>query len=266
MLQAPQRLETFAKPTRYLKGTRIHVRREGRIFIKPSFMRPKRPCILHIDGYDFTLTTFYPHHDINKYNLEGAKLNTQTSILRLTLSLKTGQVFVFLAESKDDFKNWRDTFLDVIHWGFHRFYEVSDQIGHGAFATVRKAYHRISGETFAVKIIDKSRRTDSDLNYFQREVNIALMLRHPNILRTVDLFQSETTLYIVSELIPGGTLKTFVEKYGPVDEDVARVIMTDILNALKYIHSKGVVHRDLKVRVALFINLNFLGDPAPNLN
>lgn len=252
MLQTPQRLQTSAKPSRQLKGTQIHVRREGRLFIKQSFMRPKRPSIVHVDGFNMTLTTFYPHHNLNNYNLEGAKLNTQTAALRLTLSLKTGQVFVFLAESKDDFRNWRDTFLDVIHWGFHRFYELSDQIGHGAFATVRQAYHRISGEAFAVKIIGKTRRTDSELNYFQREVNIALMLRHPNIVRTVDLFQSDTNLYIVSELIPGGTLKTFVEKHGPVDEDTARVIMTDILTALKYIHSKGVVHRDLKVRFILF--------------
>lgn len=252
MLQAPQRLETSAKPSRQLKGTEIYVRREGRLFIKPSFMRPKRPCILHVDGFTLTLTTFYPHHAVNTYNLEGAKLTSQGAALRLTLTLKNAQVLVFLAENKDDFRDWRDTLLDVIYWGLHRFYELSDQIGHGAFATVRKAYHRISGEVFAVKIIDKSRRTDSDLNYFQREVNIVLMLTHPNIVRTVDLFQSDTTLYIVSEYIPGGTLKTFVDKHGPVDEDTARVIMTDILNALKYIHSKGVVHRDLKVRRPLF--------------
>lgn len=138
----------------------------------------------------------------------------------------------------------------MLHRGFHRFYELSEQIGH--FPKAHKAHHRTPGEVFFVKIIDQSRRTDSDLNYIWKKVNIPLELKLLNIVRAVDLFQSDTTLYIVTEYVPGGTLKVFIENHGPVDKDTAHDILTDILINLKYFHSKGVIHRDLKVCIVLF--------------
>lgn len=245
--QSPSRCLTFSKQIRQIRGTSIHVRQEGRLLLKSSFLSPKRPCLIHVDGFSLTITTFFPQRSTQLYSLDGARLTTQAAAMRITLSLKTAEVFDFFSENLKEFRDWRDTFRDVIYWGFHRFYEASDQIGYGTFATVRKAYHRISGETFAVKIIDKSRCTDVDFRYLQREVNIALMLRHPNVVNTVDIFQTEGTLFLVLELIPGGTLKRYIEKHGPTDENTARIIITDVLTAIEYIHTQGVVHRDVKV-------------------
>lgn len=240
--------DTCSNDARQLKGTQVHVRQEGKLFIKPSLLRPKRSCILVIDGYSMKITTFNPYRLTQIHSLKGAKVWVNEASLRLTLSLESSQVLNLFTDNLDNFVRWRDAFFDVLHWGIHRFYQLFDQIGHGAFATVRKARHRLSGETFAVKIIDKSRCTPNDLRYFQREVNIALLLSHPNVANAIELFQNDTTLFIVLELIPGGTLKEFVEKHGPVDEDTARAIMTDLLKAIRYVHSKGVVHRDVKVR------------------
>lgn len=180
-------------------------------------------------------------------------MNAQEATLKLMLLFKNGQVFVSHAKTKIDFKDWRDTLLDVLHWSFYRSYELSEQIGHDAFETVHKAYHTVPGEVFAVNIIDKSLRIDSDLNYFRREVNILLILKHLNIVHTVDLFQSDTTRYIVTEYVLGGTLKKFTDNHGPVDEDNDRAIITDILIALKYIHSKEIIHRKLKLCIVSFI-------------
>lgn len=82
----------------------------------------------------------------------------------------------------------------------------------------------------------------------QREIDISLLLKHPNVVRMTDLFQSQTTVYLVFEFLSQGTLQTFVERNGPVSEDVARSVMTGILSAVHYFHGQGVVHRDLKVR------------------
>lgn len=221
--------------------------KEGRLFHKPSFLRPKKPCIVLIRGVQLRITTFSPMRTIS-YSLVKAELNSHSPTYRLAISLSSmDRTVTLFAENIEEFKLWRNAILDAVHWGFHRFYELADFIGRGAFAIVRQGYHRITGELVAVKIIEKSRRTDSDFQYFQREIDIALILQHPNIACVSDLFQSETMLYFVVEYISGGTLQSFIDTHGPVDEAGARTIMMDILTAVKYIHNKGVVHRDLKV-------------------
>lgn len=171
-----------------MKGALIHVHRKRSISIKQSFIHPKLPCNLRVEGFSLTSTTFYPHYKVNAHHIEGPKLNAQEATWGLRLLLKIWQVFLSHAKTKNDFKNRQNTLVNVLHWGFYSFYELSKQIGHNAFAAVHKAYQRISGKIFAVKTIDKSRHLDSGLDYYQREVNTLLMLKHLNIFSAIDLF------------------------------------------------------------------------------
>lgn len=235
---------------RQLRGLDIHVFKEGRLFIKPSFLRPKRPCIVNLRGLRLKITTFNPKRTQN-FGLTDAILQAQISMRKLTVHIKGGPSLQLYAESIIDFTDWTDSLNDALNWSFEHFYEVIENLGRGAFAVVKRARHRATKDEVAVKIITKTRCSEDDFHYLQREIDIALTLRHPNIVRTSDLFQSESNLYIVLELMPGGTLQTAVESNGPFTEEENKVIMTDILKAVKFIHSKGIVHRDLKVSVSL---------------
>ncbi|KAG9085511.1 hypothetical protein FS749_004360, partial [Ceratobasidium sp. UAMH 11750] len=81
-------------------------------------------------------------------------------------------------------------------------------LGRGAFATVRRALHRASGQWFACKVITKSRLVHNPRSrqMFQREVSIMKEFDHPHICKLVAHFEDESTIWLMLELISGGDL------------------------------------------------------------
>ncbi|KAG8901787.1 hypothetical protein FRB99_005104 [Tulasnella sp. 403] len=132
--------------------------------------------------------------------------------------------------------------------GIHSQYDLGDVLGKGSFATVRKAWSKISGESFAVKVIARSRFAHSPKSkeMFERELAILQSLRHHNITRLVEYFEDEATIFIVMELIPGGDLLDYIINNGPVPEDQARIWTAQMVDAIAYTHRKNITHRDLK--------------------
>ncbi|SCU96223.1 LAMI_0F05710g1_1 [Lachancea mirantina] len=84
-----------------------------------------------------------------------------------------------------------------------------------------------------------------------KEAQILLQLRHPNIIRVHSTFLGpDQKLYLIQDLVPGGDLFSYLAKEDrlmPVSETEALVIVYQIIKALIYLHSEGVVHRDLKL-------------------
>lgn len=85
-----------------------------------------------------------------------------------------------------------------------------------------------------------------------REVDIFIQLDHPNIVKFLEYYQDEHYFHIVMEFCSGGELLTKVEKLGRLKEPEAKKIMRQALSAVRYIHEKGIVHRDLKLDNFLF--------------
>lgn len=235
------------QPPKHIFGADVHVIKQGRLWLKNSFLRPRRCCEAQLKGLRLRLTTNDPHSSC-LYNLTDATLTAHASTLKLIVRLADGFIVQLHADTISDFNDWSAALSDALYWSLERFYELGPTIGSGAFAAVKRARHRETNDDVAVKIITKSKCSETEMRYLQREVDIALTLRHPNIVRTSDLFQSKEKLYIVLEFVPGGTLQTAVESFGPFSEYHNRAIMTDLLKAVKYIHGRGIVHRDLKVR------------------
>ncbi|GIY64069.1 HIV Tat-specific factor 1 homolog [Caerostris extrusa] len=82
--------------------------------------------------------------------------------------------------------------------------------------------------------------------FLLRELEIWPRLRHRHIVQVERMFQIQDRIYIFMELAPGGSVIEYVQRYGAVDEDMARNWCKRMCQALRYCHKKGVAHRDLK--------------------
>ncbi|KAL5631199.1 hypothetical protein ACGC1H_006890 [Rhizoctonia solani] len=127
-------------------------------------------------------------------------------------------------------------------------YELGPALGRGAFATVRRALHRASGQWFACKVITKSRfvHNPRSRQMFEREIAIMKEFDHPHICKLVAHFEDESTIWLILELISGGDLLEAVINENGLSEEETRQLATEMCLAMEYSHSKGVTHRDLK--------------------
>ncbi|GAA6228962.1 NUAK family SNF1-like kinase 1 [Lates japonicus] len=129
----------------------------------------------------------------------------------------------------------------------HR-YEVMETLGKGTYGKVKKAVERASLKTVAIKSIRKERITDDlDKIHIQREIEITSSLRHSNIIRFHEVFESRDKIVIVMEYASRGELYDYIQERRRLPETEARSIFRQITSAVHYCHKNGVVHRDLKL-------------------
>ncbi|XP_049437950.1 NUAK family SNF1-like kinase 1 [Epinephelus fuscoguttatus] len=129
----------------------------------------------------------------------------------------------------------------------HR-YEVMETLGKGTYGKVKRAVERASLKTVAIKSIRKERITDDlDRIHIQREIEITASLRHSNIIRFHEVFESRDKIVIVMEYASRGELYDYIQERRRLPETEARGIFRQITSAVHYCHKNGVVHRDLKL-------------------
>lgn len=99
----------------------------------------------------------------------------------------------------------------------------------------------------AIKIIDKTKLNEENLAKIFREVHIMKKLRHPHIIRLYQVMETEKMIYLVTEYAPGGEIFDHLVRNGRMVEPEARRVFRQIVYAVRYLHQKRVVHRDIKV-------------------
>ncbi|GAB4824277.1 CBL-interacting serine/threonine-protein kinase 11 [Ancistrocladus abbreviatus] len=125
-------------------------------------------------------------------------------------------------------------------------YELGRLLGCGAFAKVYHARNIRTGQSVAVKVINKKKIIGTTLmSNIKREITIMRHLRHPNIVRLYEVLATRTKIYFVMEFVKGGELFAKVAK-GRFTEDLSRKYFQQLISAVGYCHSRGVYHRDLK--------------------
>ncbi|KAL4291845.1 hypothetical protein GQ457_14G009160 [Hibiscus cannabinus] len=125
-------------------------------------------------------------------------------------------------------------------------FEVGKLLGHGSFAKVYLARNVKSGDSVAIKVIDKEKILKSGLiAHIKREISILRRVRHPNIVQLFEVMATKAKIYFVMEYVRGGELFNKVAK-GRLKEDVARKYFQQLISAVHFCHSRGVYHRDLK--------------------
>lgn len=130
-------------------------------------------------------------------------------------------------------------------------YCIGSTRGRGSFSVVKDATHRTTKHRFAVKVIDKS-LLGPNKDGVLTEIAILKEVRHPNVIRFHDIFESSSHLYLVMELLEGGELYDAIVSKGCFKEDEAFVLFQQLIGAIRYLHSQNIVHRDLKPENILF--------------
>lgn len=100
----------------------------------------------------------------------------------------------------------------------------------------------------AIKSLNKKHMQDeSAKKKVLLEISILEKLKHPNIVRLYEIFESEKHMLHVNELCVGGDLLTYVRKRRRLRENLAKYLFLQIIDGLRYMHSKGILHRDVKL-------------------
>ncbi|KAH0509621.1 testis-specific serine/threonine-protein kinase 4 [Microtus ochrogaster] len=127
-------------------------------------------------------------------------------------------------------------------------YEVGKVIGHGSYGTVYEAYYTKQKVMVAVKIISKKKASDDYLNKFlPREIQVMKVLRHKYLINFYQAIETTSRVYIILELAQGGDVLEWIQRYGACSETLAGKWFSQMALGIAYLHSKGIVHRDLKL-------------------
>ena len=120
------------------------------------------------------------------------------------------------------------------------------QLGSGAFSVVKEGSNKTTGESYAIKIVTKSKLTEEDEIALKDEIDVLSEMRHPNIIRLYDVFNEKDYYYLVTEKMMGGELFARIVQKSYYNEKEARDTCVILFRAMQYCHSKKVAHRDLK--------------------
>ncbi|KAI5625130.1 serine/threonine-protein kinase NIM1-like [Silurus asotus] len=132
------------------------------------------------------------------------------------------------------------------------FYKVYVEIGCGNFSKVKLAYHVLTKDKVAIKILDKVRLDLQTQRMLSREISIMERLYHPNMLRLYEVLETPCRLYLVLEYAGGGDLHAKISSQGKLDDLESKLVFAQILSAVKYMHDNNIIHRDLKAENILF--------------
>lgn len=139
-------------------------------------------------------------------------------------------------------------------------YDLTDSVlGDGINGDVKMAVNKLTKEAVAVKVLPLVGTTVQKQEAFRSEAEVLLSADHPNIVRLADVYESEDSLHIVMECLVGDDMYARVKESGRLGESEAAPLLMQMLLALNYLHSQGIVHRDLKVE-------HFMYDSATRSN
>lgn len=123
-------------------------------------------------------------------------------------------------------------------------YEIGEKLDSGGFGTVYKAQR--DGKLVAVKVIKVGHPPTLDED-MQRELMILTNIRHEHVVQTYDIMRTKNKIYIFMEFASGGTIGKFVRTHGALTETVSKLWFPPIVDALLYLKSQKIAHRDLKL-------------------
>jgi len=126
-------------------------------------------------------------------------------------------------------------------------FEKVKPISRGAFGRVDLVRHKRTGQVYAMKTLKKYDMIDKNLvDQVMVERNILATTENPYVVKMHSAFRDKSRLYLVMEYLPGGDCGSLLENVVYFDEDMARLYIAETIMAIDYLHSKNIIHRDVK--------------------
>jgi eukaryotic-like serine/threonine-protein kinase len=132
-------------------------------------------------------------------------------------------------------------------------YIVQGELGRGGMGVVYQALDPLIERRVAIKTVSKkllsandAQEADSMMQRFKREAQAAGRLTHPNIVAVYDYGETDEIAYIAMEHVAGQGLDVAMRSSKPLEAAQVKTIATQLLDALQFAHTLGVVHRDIK--------------------
>ncbi|MCF4006269.1 Stk1 family PASTA domain-containing Ser/Thr kinase [Corynebacterium uropygiale] len=126
-------------------------------------------------------------------------------------------------------------------------YRIDRPIARGGMSTVYRAVDLRLARAVALKVMDQRFAADPVFrSRFRREARAMAQLSHPNLVNVYDFGSDGDHIFLVMELITGGTLRELLAESGPLPPFAAAAVMRALLTGLSAAHDAGMVHRDIK--------------------
>ena len=135
-----------------------------------------------------------------------------------------------------------------MQWSGGDKYNVVGHIGKGAFATVYQLATKSDGQLYAAKELEKRKFMKNGIidRKLDNEMKIMASISHPNIVKYIDYVDHDRHMYIIMEFVPCGDLQKYLQMYKAMQEDLAKTMAEQVLDALAYLHRMKITHRDIK--------------------
>lgn len=127
-------------------------------------------------------------------------------------------------------------------------YILIDELGRGGMAVVYHAMDTRTKQKVALKVLYESWMADAEIiKRFEREAELVKSLDHPNIVSVLDFGEHEGRMYLVMPFLEGGSLATLFNEPRNISLKSTAIILKQVADALEYAHTKGIIHRDIKL-------------------
>lgn len=159
-----------------------------------------------------------------------------------------------IAEDGEEYDDELTEYLEQDSWENVK-YMKGALIGQGSFGSVYLALHAVTGELMAVKQVElpsaagtaqMDQRKTNMVEALKHEIGLLRELKHKNIVQYLGSNSDESHLNIFLEYVPGGSVATMLVNYGPLGESLIQNFVRQILTGLSYLHSRDIIHRDIK--------------------
>lgn len=128
------------------------------------------------------------------------------------------------------------------------FYRVSDLLGEGSYGKVYLANSVLCGLPVAIKCYERAKiKTESSLQRIGQEISILRELNHPNVIRFVEIFENSRFIFLALEFADRDDLLKHLRSHGRFSERRFLPVLCQLFAGLNYLHTSGVLHRDIKL-------------------
>jgi len=128
----------------------------------------------------------------------------------------------------------------------HQKYDIEDTLGTGV-SVVKKAVHKTTKKEYAVKYLQKTVKGQTiPRPALDNEIDLLKTLSHPSIVQLYETLEDPSSIYLIMELIKGSDLFDISDFLGTLRPASVAALLTPLLQAISYMHSRGIVHHDIK--------------------